>query len=58
MGLNKFSFALKKGFNELNQVAKIMGDPEKTMSAQIVYFSLVDSAIFFEKVEFYTGLFF
>ena len=40
MGLNKFSFALKKGFNELNQVAKIMGDPEKTMSAQIVYFSL------------------
>lgn len=38
--INKFSFALKRGFNELSQVSEVFGDPEDKMRAVVSYFSI------------------
>ncbi len=38
--IDKFSFALKRGFNELNEVSHVKGDPDGQMSAVVSYFSI------------------
>ncbi len=38
--VDKFSLALKRGFNELNEVSQVKGDPDGELTAVVSYFSI------------------